>query len=156
MKELLEYREKLLARLEEAAREFCTECLAFNDPYTKLDGDWNVHQIAAHVSDVSQYVYGARIRRTLAEENPTFANFDGEAWMIENYKSGESLEKILEIFSAEVSRVCILLKEMPEESWSRLSRHETLGGELTLQLWAERGLAHIEEHLLTLKNARNK
>jgi hypothetical protein len=29
-----------------------------------------------------------------------------------------------------------------------------MGGELTLQLWVERNLAHIEEHLLTLKNAQ--
>jgi hypothetical protein len=29
-----------------------------------------------------------------------------------------------------------------------------MGGELTLQLWAERNLAHIEEHLLPLKNAQ--
>jgi len=156
MKELLEYREKLIDRLGAAAREFCAESLLFKDRFSNAGGDWNVHQVATHVRDVSHFVYGARLRRTLEEENPLFSNFDGDVWMVEHYRSDEALESILEGFSTEMKEICILLKAMPQESWSRLSRHETLGGELTLQLWAERGLAHIEEHLRTLKNAKNK
>jgi hypothetical protein len=43
--------------------------------------------------------------------------------------------------------------ELPQEGWSRTSRHASLGGDLTLQLWVERSLAHLEEHLAALKTA---
>jgi len=155
MKELIEYREKLLARLREATKEFCEACQSFSDPFTKADGEWTAHQIAFHVRDVEREVYGMRIRSTLNEDNPEFKNFDPDAWMDKNYNRDEPMEKILNELSENMNGVCDLLAGMPQEVWSRLSRHEALGKELTLQLWAERGLAHIEEHLESLKKAQN-
>ena len=154
MKELIEYREKLLARLREATVEFCDVCRSFNDPFAVVDGEWTVHQIAFHVRGINQEVYGLRVRHTLKEDYPEFKNFDPEHWMATSYTREEPLEKILSEFSASMNDVCDLLNGMPQESWSRLSRHEALGKELTLQLWAERGLAHIEEHLKVLKKAQ--
>ncbi|HAX71089.1 MAG TPA: hypothetical protein DCY14_15855 [Anaerolineae bacterium] len=151
MKELLEYREKLIARLGEAAAEFCAACESFADPSTNVEGEWNVHQIAAHTRDGERFVYGARIRRTLSEDNPEFPSFNADHWMAEHYKADEPLASVLGEFSASIAGMCSALKEMPQEGWSRLSRHETLGSGLTLQLWVERSLAHIEEHLQSLK-----
>jgi hypothetical protein len=42
------------------------------------------------------------------------------------------------------------LRGLPLDSWSRVSRHTTLGSNLTLQTWVEKDLAHIEEHLETV------
>lgn len=154
MKELIEYREKLLARLREATAELCDACRSLTDPFVKVDGEWTAHQIAFHVRDVECEVYGMRIRRTLHEDNPEFKNFDPDAWMETHYNRDEPLEKILNELSLRMNEVCDLLAEMPQTVWSRLSRHESLGKELTLQLWAERSLAHIEEHLAVLKKAQ--
>ncbi len=154
MKELLEYREKLLARIEEAAQEFCAACESFGDPFTKVEGEWTLHQIASHTRDVDKMVYGERIRRTLNETNPEFKSFDADEWMAANYDKNEPLSKITNDFGESIQDLCKTLQAVPREAWSRESRHETMGGELTLQLWVERNLAHIEEHLLTLKNAQ--
>ncbi|MBI2333426.1 MAG: hypothetical protein HYU84_14935 [Chloroflexi bacterium] len=155
MKELIEYREKLLARIREATGEFCDACRSFADPFANADGEWTTHQIAFHVRENDREVYGLRIRRTLNEDNPEFKNFDPEAWMAAHYNRDEPLESILNEFSASMNEVCDLLSVMPQAGWSRLSRHEALGNELTLQLWTERGLAHLEEHLAALKKAQN-
>ncbi len=152
MKELMEYREKLIARLGEAAREFCAACKAVADPHQKAAGEWSIHQIAAHTRDIDQVAYGRRFRRTLNEEQPMFQNFDAAVWMAEHYNADEPLDSILDEFLASMDEMCQLLSTMPQAGWSRLSRHETLGNELTLQLWVERDLAHIEEHLKALKN----
>ena len=154
MKELLEYREKMIARLADAAQEFCSACRAFDDPFTKVEGEWTAHQIASHTRDVDKMIYGARIRQTLNEENPEFKSFDADAWMAEHYNKAEPLENILSNFSANMDDLYTILQSMPREAWSRESRHETMGGGLTLQLWVERSLAHIEEHLLALKKAK--
>ena len=153
MKELMEYRVKIVERLGEAAREFRAACEAIHDPFTKVEGEWTLHQIASHTRDVDKIIYGARIRQTLNEDNPEFKNFDTDSWMANHYNREESLAGILDEFSTNMEELRKILSTMPREAWSRESRHETMGGELPLQLWVERSLAHIEEHLRTLKNA---
>jgi len=155
MKELNEYRMSMLQRLEEAAKAFRTEALAVKDPFAPLDKDgWNVHQIAVHTRDVDKFVYGLRVRRTAVEDNPEFLNFDGEAYMATHYDSKESLSELLNGFVENVEALIELLRALPIEGWSRVSSHSTLGGGLTLQNWVEKDLAHIEEHLETVKKAK--
>jgi len=152
MKELEKYRLGLVKRLEDAAGQFRRECLAVKDPYAPLDKDgWNVHQIAVHTRDTDKLVYGLRARRTAVEDNPEFSSFDGEAYMTGHYDSKESLVELLDGFVESVQALVELLRALPLSAWSRVSRHATLGGGLTLQSWVEKDLAHIEEHLDTVQ-----
>ncbi len=144
-KEVLRYRERLLAGIVSAADGFCAACRAVADPHDTQPGGWTVHQLAAHTRDVHLQVYGMRMRRTLAEDEPVFPNFDAEAWMAEHYDAAEPLDAILNQFKADVDDLAAVFSTLPPEAWSRLSRHETQG-ERTLQIWAERALAHIREH----------
>jgi hypothetical protein len=153
MKELLEYRVKMIARLSEAAQEFHTVCKAIGDPSTKVGEAWTLHQIASLTRDVENLVYGARIHQTLNENNPEFQNFEADEWIKTHYKPEELLTDILDEFLKNVDELCKTLRGLRQEDWSRESRHETMGGELTLQLWVERSLAHIEEHLQLVKKA---
>lgn len=153
MKELIEYRRKLVERFGESARELCAAYKSIGDPFAKLGDGWNLHQIAAHTRDVQKLVYGMRIERTLSEVDPEFANFDADEWMAAHYDSREPLEKILDEFMRNADALRRALDDLPREAWSRESRHEALGGGLTLQLWVERNLAHIEEHLNTVKQS---
>ena len=153
MKELLEYRVKMIVRLGEAAQEFRAACEAVSDPFEKIEGEWTLNQIAWHTRDVEKLVYGARIQQTLNENNPEFKNFDADVWMAEHYNQQEPLSEIFDEFIKNVDELCKTLRELPQGAWSRESRHETMGGELALQLWVERSLAHIEEHLRTVKKA---
>jgi hypothetical protein len=109
--------------------------------------------VAAHTRDVNGLVYGLRARRTAQEENPEFPNFDGDTYMAENYNAREPLSEILDGLIKEVETLAGMLRELPAEAWSRQSRHATLGGGFTLQTWVERDLAHVEEHLETVKKA---
>ena len=152
MKELNEYRTHLIKRLITASKEFCDACLAVQDPFAPLGEDgWNVHQIAVHTRDVNQLVYGLRARRTAEEDNPEFKNFDGDAYMEEHYNADEPLQELLDGFAANVEELAKMLSILPKEAWSRESHHTSFGGGFTLQTWIERDLAHIEEHLRTVK-----
>lgn len=152
MKELLEYRAKLIARLVEAAREFRQACLAVPDVTMPLEaGGWTVHQIAAHTRDVHKLVYGSRIRRTAAEDDPEFQNFNGEEYMAEHYSKSESLAKILDELVEQVQSLAEELVVLSPKSWARASSHAMLGRDLTLQTWVEKDLAHIEEHLAAVR-----
>src|SRR5258708_31608692 len=153
MEELIEYRKQLINKLSAAATEFRSACLAVKDPFAPIEGGWNAHQVAAHTRDVEELVYGMRMRRTLEEDHPLFPSFDGEAYMAEHYDKKETLPGMLDGFVSGVQAVVDLLHKMPDDAWGRESRHVTQGDGLTLQHWVERGLAHIEEHLGTVKTA---
>ena len=156
MKELSEYRTKLIDKLATAAKDFRAACLAVKDPYAPLEeGEWNVHQVAIHTRDVDKLVYGLRARRTALEANPEFQNFDGIAYMEEHYDAGEPLDELLDGFVVSVQYLTENLRALPSEAWSRESRHATLGGGFTLQTWVERDLAHIKEHLETVKKSNH-
>jgi hypothetical protein len=155
MKGLFEYREKLIKRFQEAAQDFCAACESTNGSLAKIESDWTLHQIASHTRDVQKLVYGVRIERTLKEDDPYFDGFDADEWMAAHYNPKEPLAGILDELMSNVNELCVILTGLPSEAWSRESRHAELGGGLTLQLWVERGLAHIEEHLKTVRQARN-
>lgn len=154
MNQLLEYRSKLIDRLEAAADEFRAACLGVGDPFKAVDeDDWNTHQLAAHTRDVDKMVYGMRIRRTVEEDTPEFQDFDADGWMADNYSADEPFASILDELSASVNKTASTLRELPQESWSRASSHVTYGSGFTLQTWVERALAHIKEHLETVMKA---
>lgn len=155
MKELIEYRKSLVDKLVSSANEFRAECLNAKDPFAPLnDGEWNVHQIAVHIRDVDKLVYGVRARRTAVESNPEFQNFDGDAYMNEHYSAEEPFDQILNGFVENIAALAQMLGDLPNEAWSRESRHVTLGHGFTLQSWVERNLAHIQEHLKSLKKRK--
>ena len=157
MKELEEYRTNLLNSIQDTAKTFHEECLAVQDPYAPLEpGGWNVHQIAVHTRDVDKLVYGLRVRQTALEENPEFSTFDGQTFMAEHYDVQEPLSEILSGFVQSVEALVEFLRALPPEAWSRGSRHTTLGRGLTLQSWAEKGLAHIKEHLEEVRKAKQR
>ena len=144
----------LIERLESAADDFRAVCLAVNDPFQPVDKDgWNTHQLATHTCDVDKVVYGMRVRRTLEEDNPIFQNFNADEWIAAHYNPDEPLASILDKLTASVKETASMLKMLPPEAWSRSSSHETYGSGFTLQTWVERGLAHIQEHLETVKKA---
>ncbi len=152
MKELKDYRESLVEKLVNTARDFRAVSLAVKDPFMPLEeGGWNVHQVAVHTRDVDKLVYGLRARRTAEEDNPEFQNFDGDTYMAEHYNAGESLSEMLNGFVENIESLAEMLRASPDEAWSRESRHATLGSGFTLQTWVERSLAHMEEHLESVK-----
>lgn len=152
MRELLEYRTSLIERLVDTAHEFRTACLAAKNAYAPLEsGGWNLHQVAAHVRDVDRLAYGLRARRTAVEDSPEFQKFDGDAYMAEHYSASEPLNEILNDLVEHVEDLAEVLRELPAQAWARESRHAMLGEGLALQTWVERDLAHIEEHLETIK-----
>lgn len=157
MKELAEYRVNLMQRLEDAAAEFRSACLMLDDPYAPGSADgWTIHQIAVHTRDVDKLVYGLRTRRTAEEENPEFPTFDGEAHMSAHYDSSEPLVQVLSSLIENVKALTDFLRALPLQAWSRVSRHRTLGRDLTLQSWVEKDLAHIEEHLKAVKRLHDR
>jgi hypothetical protein len=76
--------------------------------------------------------------------------------MSANYNASEPLKQIVDSLAESVRALVEWLRALPTESWSRVSRHTTLGSGLTLQTWVEKDLAHIEEHLEAVKKQNHR
>ncbi len=152
MEELWEYRQRFLDKLAAAPDELRAALAAIPDLRAPLEeGGWNAHQVLVHMRDVNAQVYPLRLYRILEEENPTFENFDGEAWMAAHYDPNEPLEAILTEFARQCSEAADRLRGLSAEAWNRPGTHPSFGTH-TLQWWAERMLAHIEEHLTQIRH----
>jgi len=127
MKELTEYREKLIKRFDEAAGEFCAACEVVKDPFQKVADGWNLHQVASHTRDVQKLVYVRRIEQTLKEDVPLFENFEADEWMAAHYNPQEPLAGILDEFTNDVNELCVLLSGLTPRDWSRESNHVDFG-----------------------------
>ncbi|MBM3153350.1 MAG: DinB family protein [Chloroflexi bacterium] len=150
MEELLEYRQRLITKFNEAARRLENAGAASRPQEKPAGGGWNFHQVVSHLRDVNAEVYLPRLRRIQAEENPLFENFDAEAWMATHYDPDEPLPRLVEAFTQGCQETRDWLERLPPASWSRPGTHSSFGTR-AFQWWVERALAHMEEHLTTLK-----
>lgn len=147
MEELLDYRKDLLNKLSTAPDELAKSLKSIRDPFQPLEpGGWNAHQVIVHMRDVNREVYILRLKRILKEEDPMFANFEGEAWMAAHYQAGEPLADVLAEFSSGCTSTAAWLANLPASAWNKPGSHPTLGRH-ALQWWVERLLTHVNEHL---------
>jgi hypothetical protein len=152
MEELLEYRQRMINKIDSAPELVDAAILRIKDPTQPLEADgWNIHQVVAHMRDVNQHVYLLRLHRIIDEENPMFEDFNGDAWMAEHYQPHEPIQKLASEFKEQCSTSVDWLKNLPHEDWNRPGRHPSFGKH-SLQWWVERTLAHISEHLVQLES----
>jgi hypothetical protein len=121
--------------------------------FTPGTDHWSVRQIIAHLAD-SELVAAMRFRRIIAEENPTLAAFDQNAWAknlgYAKRKTSESLDSFRRVRGENYD----LLRDVPEAAFARTGTH-TERGVLTLadllRIYAE----HAEGHARQLRRVRD-
>jgi hypothetical protein len=122
--------------------------------FVSAPGRWTVRQIVAHLAD-SEVVCSDRLRRVIAEENPTLVWFDQDAWAANlNYarrKTSESLETFRRLRAENYE----LLKDLPEAAFSRTGTH-TQRGVMTLLDLLEANAVHAEGHARQIREVRDK
>jgi DinB superfamily len=116
----------------------------------RKDGEWNAHQILAHLRDVNREVYIPRLEQIVEFSNPVFQEFDGEQWMRDHFDPSESLKDVLKEFTQQCEETADWLENLPDEDWGRPGTHVSLGTH-DLKWWAIRMEAHIDEHLSQLR-----
>jgi hypothetical protein len=113
---------------------------------------WSVRQIVAHLAD-SECVGSYRFRKVIAEPNPTIEWFDEKAWAESLDYKKRKYSGSLETFRRIRGENYELLKDVPEEAWSRTGVHSKLGPVTLLDLlriYAE----HAEGHTRQIRSVR--
>jgi hypothetical protein len=123
---------------------------------TELDfqpeGKWSVRQIVCHLAD-AESTGAMRFRQLIAEERPVMPGWDQEAWAAKLGYEKRKISQALEIFRVLRASNFELLKDLPEETYSRTGTHTTRG-ELSLLQMLRMYAEHVESHVKQLQAAR--
>jgi uncharacterized damage-inducible protein DinB len=110
-----------------------------------IAGKWSIREVVCHLAD-SEIVYADRMKRVLAEDNPTFFEADPNLFRPALYCSRRPLEKELAVVEAIRAHMLPILESCDAEDFQRTGVH-SLDGPLTLERLLERITAHIPHHV---------
>jgi hypothetical protein len=113
---------------------------------------WCVRQIVCHLAD-TEAVYVMRLRLVLAEDNPVLYPFNGDLWAERLDYGRRKISQALETFRKLRTENYELLKEMPEEAFSRPCTHAEVGP-WTLRDLILNGALHLEDHVKQIQGVR--
>jgi uncharacterized damage-inducible protein DinB len=117
-------------------------------------GKWTIQQVVLHLAD-SEGVFADRMKRIIAEENPTLLAFDETAWagaLHYESQSGPEAAKLLEITRNQLAAV---LRQLPDSAFQRFGTHNQAGKQ-TLEQVLKKSTDHLEHHLKFIHAKREK
>jgi hypothetical protein len=115
---------------------------------------WSIRQIVAHLAD-SEIVCADRLRRVIAEENPTLMAFDQNAWTANLNYARRKISESLDTFRRLRAENYNLLKDLPEAAFARTGTHSQRGL-VTLGQLVEGIAGHPERHARQLEDLRRQ
>lgn len=117
-----------------------------------VPGKWSTLEVVCHIADFE--VVGAdRIKRVIAENQPTLPDGDEKAFAAALKYHDRELEEELQIIGAIRASTTRILRKLKDEDFARIGKH-TAAGPLTLQQLVERGAKHIGHHVAFIREKR--
>ena len=111
---------------------------------TPVEGKWSIREVVCHLAD-SEIVYADRMKRVLAEDNPTFFEADPNLFCPALYCSRRPIDKEVAVVEAIRAHMLPILQSCHAADFQRTGVH-SLDGPLTLQKLLERITVHIPHH----------
>lgn len=144
-KELIEAYAAGADKLAMAVRGLSKEDLAWKPPADAKVGKWSIQQIIVHMTD-SEAVHADRMKRVIAEENPTLVAFDEARWAANLAYEQRSAEDSLGLFAAICKDMTVILRNLAPAAWQRTGMH-TERGKMTLAQLVNGSNQHLDHHL---------
>jgi DinB superfamily len=120
--------------------------------FAPSEGKWGVRMIVCHLAD-TEAVNVTRFRQMIAEDNPTLVPFDQDKWAANLDYKKRKISQPIETFRRLRGENYELLKDQPEEVFTRTGNH-LQRGKMTvldmLRLHAE----HVEKHVRQIQTVR--
>jgi hypothetical protein len=120
-------------------------------PSEGADASWNAQQVLGHLGDSSRY-WGARMLRTVFEDEPQLPGVDQDALMLAFAHRYRSPDELLTMYRLASAGNVALLRGLPAEAWQRAGIHEERG-RMTLRAMVEVQADHEQIHLRQLREA---
>ena len=113
--------------------------------------EWSAREIVHHLAD-SEMTSAIRLRKLLAEDNPTIQGYD-EPEFARRLHYERPLDGSLLAFRGARESTATLLHRLSEDDWSRAGNH-TESGRYTVETWLRIYAAHGHDHADQIRRAR--
>jgi hypothetical protein len=147
-------RAQLIERYENAYAEVAAALEGITD--AELDArpgpsEWSAREIVHHLAD-SEMTSAIRLRKLLAEDNPTIQGYD-EPEFARKLHYERPLEGSLLAFRGARESTATLLHRLSDNDWSRSGTH-TESGPYSVETWLRIYAAHGHDHADQIRRAR--
>ncbi len=108
---------------------------------TAVPGKWSTRQVICHIADFEP-VYADRIKRALAEDEPTIFGGDPDAFAARLAYQQRDMDEELQLIESVRKHVARILRTLTPDAFQRKVVHSEAG-----PLTVEQLLTHITEHI---------
>lgn len=115
-------------------------------------GTWSIAELVAHLVD-SDSVGIDRMKRIIAEENPTLVAYDQDAWLTRLDANAMPVDEGATLFTANRAWMTRILRRCTEADFARVGQH-TEDGEQSLGKQLAKYVGHLDAHLRFLYGKR--
>jgi hypothetical protein len=116
-------------------------------------GEWTLAELIAHLVD-SDLNGAERMKRVIAEENPTLMAYDETAWAKHLDYAATPIDEAVALFAANRKWMTRILKTLPDDAFARMGNHSETGP-LTLAALLAKYIGHLDHHLRFLYGKRS-
>lgn len=113
--------------------------------------EWTAREIVHHLAD-SEMTSAIRLRRLLAEDDPTIVGYDQEEFA-RRLRYDRPIEGSMLAFKGSRDATAPLLHGLTDEEWSRSGTH-TESGPYSVETWLRIYAAHGHDHADQIRRAR--
>jgi hypothetical protein len=110
-----------------------------------IPGKWSTLEVLAHLADM-EAVFAERIKRVLAEDEPTFFDADADIWAEKLSYISRDPEVELALIEATRRQLAGILKSQSDQVLERAGTHST-AGRLTLEQLLKKVTGHLRHHV---------
>lgn len=110
-----------------------------------VPGTWSIQQIIVHVLE-SDLIASHRMKRIIAEDNPTLQAYDETRFAKTLFYEDEPLDEVLALFALNRAQTARILRRLPAETFARRGTHNERG-ELRLDQMVQDYVEHVDHHL---------
>jgi hypothetical protein len=139
-------------KLSLAIRGLTQEDLLAPPPDEPEVGKWTIQQVVVHLADC-EGVHADRIKRVIAEENPTLLAFDENKWAAGLHYEAQSAEDAVKLVELTRKQLAVVLRELADEAFSRSGTHSEAGRK-TLEELVRTTVEHLEHHVKFIHRKR--
>ncbi len=117
-------------------------------------GKWSIQQLVIHCLD-SELVSIDRLKRMIAEENPTLIGYDENKYTQALFYSDQPAQPAANLVDANRELFAHVLRKLPDTAWTRKGTHNERG-EINVGGYLKAVVDHLEHHIhfIHLKRAK--
>ncbi len=116
-------------------------------------GKWSIQELVIHLGD-SEAIAIDRMKRVIAEDNPTLLRADEQAYVDRLHCDAQDLQDAVTLFELNRRQFARVLRQLDDSEFERVGTHNAELGRITLAGLVENYSKHLDHHLQRLEQIR--